>query len=65
MVLGTSLNINNEEDQTNAAKANNIILVVNMLIVVVNLVINVFEMKDPSEYLGGGGSTTEMVKTFT
>ncbi|KAI7815316.1 ninjurin, partial [Rhyzopertha dominica] len=41
ILLGAVLNINKESDQTNADKANNITLVLNVVIVAVNIIINV------------------------
>lgn len=60
VLLGTTLNINKEDDHEKAAKANNVTLCLNILIVVVNLIINVFEMKDPNEY---GNPTTSSPAT--
>lgn len=52
ILLGAVLNINKESDQTNADKANNITLVLNVVIVAVNIIINVFEMKDTQDTIG-------------
>ncbi|CAH1116696.1 unnamed protein product [Phaedon cochleariae] len=46
VVLGSRLNINKENDQTDANKANNVILCVNIVIMATNILINSFEMKD-------------------
>lgn len=47
--LGTSLNINNENQQISASRANDFVLVLNMLIVGANIVINAFDMKESSD----------------
>lgn len=47
--LGTSLNLNNESQQSTANNANDVVLVLNMLIVGANIVINAFDMKESSD----------------
>lgn len=47
--LGTSLNINKENQQISASRANDFVLVLNMLIVGVNIVLNAFDMKESSD----------------
>lgn len=47
--LGSALDINNEDQQTHASRANDVVLVLNMLIVGVNIVINAFDMKESSD----------------
>lgn len=52
LVLGSKLDINKENEQNTAERANHGVIAMNVLIVVVNVMISVFEMKEsnlPSE----------------
>lgn len=45
LILGTALNINKEHHWINAQRANDIVLVLNVIIVAVNIIINAFDTR--------------------
>lgn len=49
LLLGSGLNINKEDDQNKAQKANDVVLVLNVLIVAANVLISAFEMKETDD----------------
>ncbi|CAH1998300.1 unnamed protein product [Acanthoscelides obtectus] len=53
VLLGSRLDINKENHQENANKANNVILCLNILVMATNILISAFEMKESTDHLDG------------
>ncbi|VEN49077.1 unnamed protein product [Callosobruchus maculatus] len=58
VLLGSKLDINKENHQDDANKANNIILCLNIVVMATNILISAFEMKEGTDHIDGSVMTT-------